>query len=179
MLSFRENVPLAPSLERWNIECDTGSNCMGSNQLDTQLKETWGLWAVRQVAWLNSGDVHWNDLACLLWQNCSFFSSELDGEWMSQGSWGGCSFYFPLAHTILSVSHGQRGHRMLNRICSADDTSMFTEMYQSNKRRRPWWTGLKSSKGCCIQYKTMVQTLVCVCVKGINMTNQNSQLKYD
>lgn len=33
-------VPLAPFLERWNIECDTGSNCTGSNQLDTQLKET-------------------------------------------------------------------------------------------------------------------------------------------
>lgn len=63
MLSFRKKVPLGPFLEQWNIECDMGSNCMGSNQLDTQLKETWGLWAPGQMAWLNSVDVHWTNLA--------------------------------------------------------------------------------------------------------------------
>lgn len=48
------------------------SNCMGSNQLDTQLKETWRMWAPRQEAWLNSCDVHWTNLLWLPWQNFSF-----------------------------------------------------------------------------------------------------------
>lgn len=52
-----QKVPPGPFLERWNIECDMGSNCMGSNQLDTQLKETWGLRAARPAAPLDSVDV--------------------------------------------------------------------------------------------------------------------------
>lgn len=66
-----QKVPSGPFLERWNIECDKGSNCMGSNQLDTQLKETWGLRAARHMALPDSVDVQWTNPAS--W-NCSFFS---------------------------------------------------------------------------------------------------------
>lgn len=78
-----QEVPPGPFLERWNIECDMGSNCMGSNQLATQLKETWGLQAARHMAPPDPVDVQWtNPDSC----NCSLYSMELNG---GQESWGG------------------------------------------------------------------------------------------
>lgn len=115
MLSFRKKVPLGPFPEQWNIECDMGSNCMGSNQLDTQLKETWGLWAARQMAWLNSVDVHWTNLALppvtellfflrvRLWMEVSRIIGRPKFFIIPSGSWSGGTNWLKLSLSLCSL----------------------------------------------------------------------------
>ncbi len=174
------SCPLPWALKYWVWH---GSNCMGSNQLDTQLKETWGLWAARQEAQLNSGDVHWTNLSRLLWQNCSFFSEWLDNEWESQGSEGGRNFcallsavpclgetqglkssLSPWPNLSFPASPVHRHHRTLNRWmmeylhCNAP-----IEQLQCRTQR----VTHAEQNGTNIRF-------LCVCVKGINVQDKTA-----
>lgn len=176
-----------------------GSNCMGSNQLDTQLKETWGLRAARQEAWLNSGDVHWTNHACPLWQNSSFFPEKLADGCKSRGSERQQFYAPPSPHSFggplsggntasnrpfhLAPSHlfpsplVHNRHKMLNTTCSADDSVPSLRFPQ---RSGLWRRQSNSSTQKGVQYKTVQKHYsACFGMKGINVTNQDSQLKYD
>lgn len=96
--------PPGPLLERWNIECDTGSNCMGSNQLDTQLKETWGLRAARHMAPPDPDDVQWTNPVSWNWLflflGVKRWTAVLGGRGMKGG---GCSLNAALSRTVSNM----------------------------------------------------------------------------